>query len=230
MFSYAQSPCTITQLPYACRLDTVPECWSGAGLEYSTTDTFLYLSNQVTLPRFADNLPLNDLTVRMKVKPTTSLALSYYLLVGFKDSVGGTFTPIDTLYPTTTEFKQYEIPIHYQGNARYLCLNTPSMVSFFIKDFVIEQTPLCPCPNQAFLVDVDANSATVSWMPRQNESSWLYSCCEHHTVPTNWTAVSDTFVNINSLVASKRYDFYLKSVCSSAEIGNPIFPVITFDL
>ena len=102
------------------------------------------------------------------------------------------------------------------------------MVSFFIKDFVIEQMPLCPCPNQAFLVDVDANSATVSWMPRQNESSWLYSCCEHHTVPTNWTAVSDTFVNINSLVASKRYDFYLKSVCSSAEIGNPIFPVITF--
>ena len=175
VLALAQSPCTITQLPYACRLDTMPECWNGAGLEYSATDTFLYLSNQVTLPRFADNLPLYDLTVRMKVKPTTSLALSSYLLVGFKDSVGGAFVPIDTLYPTTTEFKQYEIPLLYQENARILCLRTPSMVSFYIKDFIIEQTPSYPCPSQAYLVDVDATSATVSWVPRQNENSWLYS-------------------------------------------------------
>ena len=49
----AQSPCTITQLPYACRLDTVPECWSG--------DNPQHIYGTSTSPEIDSSIPISQL-------------------------------------------------------------------------------------------------------------------------------------------------------------------------
>ena len=53
VLAFAQSPCTITQLPYACRLDTVPECWSG--------DNPQHIYGTSTSPEIDSSIPISQL-------------------------------------------------------------------------------------------------------------------------------------------------------------------------
>lgn len=219
----AQSPCTITQLPYACRLDTVPECWSG--------DNPQHIYGTSTSPEIDPSIPISQLTLRLKLHTMPSANWTVALYVGFKDSVGGAFIPYDTLFCNSHSFdREYEVSFaQYAGTGRHLCFQVEYFQSIFMGDLLLDYTPTCGNPLIVQMDSVSGTWASLSWQPRQGESSWQYAYNYTGDGPVQWMQTSTPHVLLQGLDPVTEYGFFLQAECSPVDAGPmPVFPVRMF--
>ena len=80
----------------------------------------------------------------------------------------------------------------------------------------------CYAPLAPAVSDVTAYEATLSWTPREGQSSWEVYCGTGvvDLEQVSWTPVTDTFYTFTSLTPATNYTAYVRNVCD-AEVSNP---------
>ena len=94
-----------------------------------------------------------------------------------------------------------------------------------IDDFRVGEAPNCPQPAFLNAFNIDPTSATLTWTPTGNESSWaLYVVNSGSTLAnTNPTIESNDTINVTGLSSSSSYSFYVQALCGadSSYISGP---------
>ncbi|MCQ2283991.1 MAG: fibronectin type III domain-containing protein [Bacteroidales bacterium] len=222
---YAQMEgCTIMNVPYICRFDTMPGwpyCWDFNGsAQIIDEEQALSFSGSITSPKIAENIPMDSLAIQFKVHTPNWGDYGSELYIGFQDSIGGEFIPYDTLeYDSHVFNRVYTISLsNYHGTARYICLR--SQYSTFLKDFILDYEHFCHNPETFVLDSISNNWAAVSWQPVQGESLWRYACCPSLTVPTQWYSTTTPNVLIQNLDPMTTYDIYIHALCQPHDNTN----------
>ena len=86
-----------------------------------------------------------------------------------------------------------------------------------IDDFRVGEAPNCPQPAFLNAFNIDPTSATLTWTPTGNESSWaLYVVNSGSTLAnTNPTIESNDTINVTGLSSSSSYSFYVQALCGA---------------
>ena len=80
----------------------------------------------------------------------------------------------------------------------------------------------CYAPTSPLISDVDTYEATLSWTPRDGQTTWEVYCGTGviDLDQVTWTAVTDTFYTFTNLTPATNYTAYVRTNCGS-EVSNP---------
>ena len=249
VLALAQSPCTITQLPYRVEMNEsypdLPECWTTTitqdytnyGFIQVGNNNFLWTHTNLIAPPIDSSISVSSLLVkwRMSRTPNDNSVNLIEISVGTDTSDQTTFTPIDTMLCATQELDRiYEVSLqNYSGNGRFIQFrvfpdDSDHIFSsrLIIAEVAIESSSACSSP-LTVSADVSDTSATFTWLPRAGETLWQYALCPENGIPTVWTTTNTPTASISGLSSNTSYDFYLKAACG-LNTGYASIPVWTF--
>lgn len=208
-FVLAQSPCTITQLPYSAQFNSAPECWAVNSTFQDNSASFLSLRS----PMIDSSIAMNTLQVRFKIKNKYEMDMdTNAVVIGVctDPTDQSTYMTIDTLGCAWRTYQEVEIPLTdcpYMGGYIFLRSSLPNVL---LRDLVIEEIPNCHNPNDLTVDTVFRNTASISWRSRQGETAWEYALCHLDEQPITWTTTSDTSITFQNLDYVTNYGFYLR--------------------
>ena len=251
-----QTDCAaITSLPYTQGFENLrrnvlssytnrmPECWTYDMIASTTTTTSLpqvYLANAhtgnkslrayyyaaVAMPE----LSVNMADVELRFWHYTS-SIGYGVIVGVVDSItpgfAASFTPVDTLLPTTTGYKQERVYMAaYQGTGKYIAFRNlystyPSYTYgyMYLDDVELLQAPSCLPVRDIHLSTLTTTSADLYWRLWNPNASAQYEIeygAAGFTQGSGTTLTANTTATtLTGLTPSSTYDVYVRANCGS---------------
>ncbi len=172
----------------------------------------LYGNGIFELPEMGASLDSLRLTFSDTITST-----SYGLIVGVMDN--GMFLPVDTLDLQTGVRNNVEVFFHnYTGNSRTIALvnyYTTSSTTYYsyhyIDDIVVDYIPVCAHVDSLTLDSISQTTATISWVPVNDETEWIVSD------GTTTTSVNTTSHTFTGLTPNTPYTFEVRSVCGAGD-------------
>ncbi len=172
----------------------------------------LYGNGIFELPEMGASLDSLRLTFSDTITST-----SYGLIVGVMDN--GMFLPVDTLDLQTGVRNNVEVFFHnYTGNSRTIALvnyyttNSTYYYSYhYIDDIVVDYIPVCAHVDSLTLDSISQTTATISWVPVNDETEWIVSD------GTTTTSVNTTSHTFTGLTPNTPYTFEVRSVCGAGD-------------
>lgn len=232
----------------------IPTCWErlytgtstsyGAGIYYSTTLAHsdvrcLRLYNYVTtststtygdiyvmLPEMDIDLDLAAISFQARRSSTTSYSAVFKVgIVTDVNNPAGSFTPIQTITPSTT-YNSYTVSLegHHTGRIAFFMDRakegslTGSYKYAYIDDIeVFPRQVTCPNPVLSNNVDVTNNSITLHWTPGGSETAWEVTYTVNGTTTTQPTTTPS--YTITGLTSATQYDIPVSvvAVCSATD-------------
>ena len=198
-------------------------------VHWSGTQTYSYLS----LPLLGSDITLSGLTLRFNVKRPANSSYSF-LSIGVMTDPNDitTFTTVDTLdisAAATNTVSTVEVPLNsYTGNGRYVALyaGAPAYDStatasisnnIYVDDVELINTPTCFRPSSIAASNVEANSATITWVPADSTvTNYLLAYGPNDSTMTTMN-VTGTSATLTGLTAETRYYVKVKALCSTTE-------------
>ncbi len=191
---------------------------------YSTPGGFLIASdtvnNYVITPKFDTSIQLN--TLKLKFQFSVRSPYSKLIIGVMSDPTDtNTFVQVEEVSSNLiANWEEKEVFFSsYNGNGKYIAFKTPPQSQTVIDNLEINTIPSCIRPKNITLTNINANSATISFTPQNNESQWKLQF--KLSSDTSWTNVSTfdlsntpTFTMIG-LLSSTAYDFRVKAICSA---------------
>ncbi|MFA6705093.1 MAG: hypothetical protein WCS10_02785, partial [Bacteroidales bacterium] len=239
--SFAQT--TINSLPfvesfdnYGSGMNIVPAGWStiytSSGVvgtlsnDYTISNSLYLHSNSTqrsyaTSPMFDTSIHINNIRIKFKsLIGNSNSKLSVGVMTNSNDT--SSFVEIAEISSNyMLRWEEQEILFNsYSGNGRFIAfrLNNSSVM---IDDLEISYIPSCLSPINIRLNSINANSATISFIPRNNETQWEAHC--KHSSDTSWSNVSTLEISTSPLFtliglqSTTSYDFRIKSICSTTD-------------
>lgn len=239
--SFAQT--TINSLPfvesfdnYGSGMNIVPAGWStiytSSGVvgtlsnDYTISNSLYLHSNSTqrsyaTSPMFDTSIHINNIRIKLKsLIGNSNSKLSVGVMTNSNDT--SSFVEIAEISSNyMLRWEEQEILFNsYSGNGRFIAfrLNNSSVM---IDDLEISYIPSCLSPINIRLNSINANSATISFIPRNNETQWEAHC--KHSSDTSWSNVSTLEISTSPLFtliglqSTTSYDFRIKSICSTTD-------------
>ncbi|MBR4786535.1 MAG: fibronectin type III domain-containing protein [Bacteroidales bacterium] len=191
---------------------------------YATSSYYSY----VATPRFDDNVQMDSLQIRFKVRKTATSP--YFIEVGVMSDPQNvnTFVPVGTFAPTsTTDFEDGEVLTSgYSGTGHYVAFRCPQWITnyVYLDDVNIDYIPNCLHVNNvhATPATITATSATVVWTPGGSESEWevVYGPAGTITNPelaTSQTIYTTPEIQLSGLTGNTLYEVFVKANCDNGE-------------
>ena len=135
------------------------------------------------------------------------------LLIGFYNTVEGTYVSCswygETVNGASVQGYSYSD----------LASITPSQRDFIPKTTFTYTSSGTTCfsPNYPLISDISAYEATLSWTPREGQTTWeVY--CDTGVIDLDqvtWTTVTDTFYTFTGLQGATHYNAYVRTVCGT---------------
>ena len=223
------------------------ECWSFLAPEtgiqrpsiYKPTHDWEVDTNPVL--RFSGIGPNHALAILPEVPSdysVNSLRLSFlmyrnvnknrYLIVGVMSDPDDfqTFVPVDTVQtvePFAVNRKEVYFD-HYQGSGTYIAIFSDTVgdntCHIDVDDLVLEIAPSCLAPSGLKAINMGQNSATLSWIPANDEQAWEIAYGTDNFDPDSTQNICMTNTNpftLTGLAEGTFYGFYVRALCSSGE-------------
>ena len=212
----------------------MPVIYGNATYAHSGMNSLYFYTNQsmttdygnlyAILPEIdTDVHPLNTLQISFAARKYLS-SYDCYLVVGAIEDVTNpaSFVPVDTIQATNVTYDDFTVSFaSYTGTARHIALYLNKDLSStatnggYVDDIVVEMIPQCDAPTNLAASSVTQTSATITWTPAGNETSW-----EVYVVPQGDLVVSvspitvtQDSVNLTGLTDGTVYDIYVRAIC-----------------
>lgn len=229
---------------------TMPFCWQklGNGTTNTTSGSTntasvpnrLYMSTNATTTSIALMPEVNNLSEgshRLKFKFYATVA-NKILEVGYLTDIEDitSFVPLasfnnearitqSNIIATEFDSSLYEIPTGIERLAFRNNGTINNSASIYIDDVIWEVIPSCLELQSVTLESITSESATLSWIPRGNESAWEYSISEAtNNDPENGLLVNvigqTPGVTIEDLTLGESYNVWVRAVCSEDEASS----------
>ena len=172
----------------------------------------------------------NQLQVVFNVKYTSTSYGAPSFTVGVMENPGdiSTLVPVANVQHsgTVNSWEVFEVPLNnYTGNGSHIVIQTNYLGSYFycyLDDLTIETIPTCPRPDSLAVSNVTSTSVDLSWHERGGASTWIVEYG-----PVGFDLGTGTTVVANSnpftlagLPVAYVGEYYVRSVCSSADTGD----------
>lgn len=143
------------------------------------------------------------------------------LVVGVMEN--GIFTPVDTIAATETSTSTKNVYfINYQGQGRNIAFFNSSDDSdvhygvHYIDNVSVKYLPSCfPVANAN--ATSDSSSATISWTPLFNSSSWQVSLSDEAGNNTLDSITSNTTLTFDGLAGNTEYRYTIRTICGEGD-------------
>ena len=143
------------------------------------------------------------------------------LVVGVMEN--GIFTPVDTIAgaesSTTTKNVYF---INYQGQGRNIAIFNSSddpdvhYGVHYIDNVSVKYLPSCfPVTNAN--ASSDSNSATISWSPLFNSTTWLVTLSDEDGNNTLDSITNNTSLTFNGLAGNTEYRYVIRTICGAGD-------------
>ena len=193
-------------------------CTNSSGYNYGSVPArFVVLPEVDTLA-----LPMNTLQLSFWAKPSSSTYRPEFAVGVMTDpNDHTTFTPVDTVVITSTDWTYVDIPMNnYTGHGSFFCLKDiyTSYWYAYVDDFTISEAPDCPSPNRLTTTGNTNTSVDLTWRERGSATMWQvgYSIGDATTMVFD-TLVTTTSITIPGLTSGFRYNFAVRSICGSGD-------------
>ncbi len=247
----AQTECVgITELPYVQNFDAVEgssntslDCWF-TGTNNSTpyphiddaqshspnSSLYFYASSSsysyATTPRFSQSIDMSNLQISFYARKSSA---NYMIEVGIMTNPNdySTFELIGAVSPQDINlWSLCEINTDsYTGDGRYVAFRVPQWFSntIIIDDVDIHEIPFCGRVEDIVANPITSSSATITWTPGGDESSWEVLYAPAGTIDYNNTipelVVGTPSIQLSNLLSSTGYDVAVRALCSNNELS-----------
>lgn len=199
-------------------------------LKFSSIQVGSPYNQYLISPQFTFSEPMN-LTFRYRKKGTGTEIFSIGTSTTGNNIADFSWTA-DT-YVTETDWKYYHIDI--PENVKYISIQYKSIFqnSLFIDAFELKLAEACYSPIDLTLNSITYNSAEITWLPLNGETSWIIEYGNSGFIPGTGTQVITTTIpaTISGLNYSTQYDVYVYANCgvngnstSSQKLSFTTFP------
>ena len=193
---------------------------------YTYTGTTDYGDQYAILPPIDVTVyPINTLKLTFAAREaSTTSTYDLKLVIGVMTdpSNAGTFVPVDTVESHATTYSNYTVTFgNYTGNGSYIAIMAPrnsgnTYNTGYVDNIVVDVAPVvCNEPTNVTVSNVTPTSATVTWMPGGNETSWEL---QYREVSDNWSSVTVTGTPshiLTGLSDSTTYEVRVRAVCNA---------------
>ena len=139
-----------------------------------------------------------------------------------------TFVGVDTVQHTGTvnQWETFEVPLaNYTGNGAYVTIRTLLNGTYFytyLDNVTLELIPTCPRPDSLMAGNATQNSVDLSWHERGGASNWIieYGPRGFQLGTGTTVAVSSNPFTLTGLPVGYQGEYYVRSICSSADTGD----------
>ena len=190
-------------------------------LRFYTSSGTNYADEYALLPAIDNSIPLNTLQISMKAR-SNSATVPFTLVVGAMSGGPSTFVPIDTLVITGTAYAAYVAYLdNYTGTGNRIALKAPKLSSNnrgYVDDIVVNYLSYCRLVSNVTVNNITTTSASVSWQPNGDETSWLVDY--RATGDTVWQSVTATSIPylLTNLTNATQYYVRVAADCGT-EVG-----------
>ena len=208
---------------------TTPHPYCSSTYHYNGTSALYFYASGAgytvgaVAPELDESIELTGLQLSFMYR-AYSTTYTCKLIVGVMDSPNDlqSFTPVDTITATSTDWKQARILFeNYTGTGKYIAIrNLPTATYYFIVDnFVIDEAPTCADPQHLAANTVGAHDAILTWEADEEESSYqlltvLASDDPDFSAAVTIDNVGDHSYQVTELEPNKSYTCWLRTVCS----------------
>lgn len=243
-----RTECSPLVLPYVETFDVAGgskfECWSFPAPETGLHSPFLSNNSSwddggyvlrfegvnstdalAILPEVPSDYSVNNLRLSFMMRTSSGYSS---LIVGVMSDPGdiSTFVPVDTVQTVESQaVNRMDIFFdHYQGSGTYIAIifDYEGEYDFFIDldDLVLEEAPSCLAPSDLRVTNISQHSATLWWMPANDEQAWEIAYGTEDFNPdstTNVCVVNTNPFELTGLDEGTFYGFYVRAICSPGE-------------
>ena len=194
---------------------------------YTTTGSTDYGDQYVILPQIDVNAyPINTLQLSFWARQNNSTSNSnFVILVGVMDNPldRNTFATIETITPTDVNYTNFTVNLNnYMGTGSYIALkvprNTPanSSNSGYLDDIEVNIAPVpCSVPTNVAASSIVPTSATITWTPGGDETSWNL---QYKAASGNWSnsilVTNNPSYPLTGLTDNTQYDVRVQAICN----------------
>ena len=229
----------IYSLPYRNNFDNVgtsvmPICWNrlstagsypytSSSYAYSAPNSMYFYSGSTsnytigTLPELDENIDVSTLSLSFVMRSTST---SYSIVVGVLSGLdASSFVPVDTLTLTaanTWEEKEVDFA-NYTGTGKHIGFKYINSTAMYIDNVALYETSSCLKPVSVQLSNINSESVTIDWTPRNGEGSWSVVVVPHGDDPEtgNTEFTSEHPYTVEGLSDATSYDVYVKADCGT---------------
>jgi subtilisin-like proprotein convertase family protein len=228
---------------YGTELSTIPYGWTKINDNNNATSTiiiynysppvgFIFASkttdyNYLITPKFDTQIQLNSLRVKFQF---TAFSTPSRLIIGVMTDPTDTSSFVQVGEVNSSLIYNWEekevLLSSYNGNGKYIAFRAPSNSQVAIDNLEISTIPSCIRPKNITLTNISAYSASISFIPQNNESQWeLQHKLSTDTLWANATTSNFTTnsYTINGLTSKTAYDFRVRAICSTNDSSEWIY-------
>lgn len=169
-------------------------------------------------------LPINQLQVSFKVKRYSNTYTNPIIVGVLSDPTNRyTFTGLDTIYPTSTNWEDAVVPLaDYTGRGSYIAffIGGASTQYGCVDNVEVDLIRECLAPNRLSASNATSNSVVINWHERTlNESRWIIEYGDPGFVAGRGTKVVATTnpYTLTGLPSSYSGEFYVRTVCAPGD-------------
>lgn len=182
------------------------------------------------MPSFATSVDSLQLNFKYRLR-TVSVPLVIGIMTHNEDI--STFEPVDTIYNTTSDWEEKEIPlINYRGDGKFIAFLLETASTVWIDDIVVSRYVSCPPPANLVSTGVTDTSLSATWTAGRSESDWEieigvtgFDLGNGRRISTNTNSYT-----VQGLDPSTDYDLYYRAVCSQEDSSIWAGPVTLFTI
>ncbi len=203
------------------------------------TATTAAKESYIALPKFEADVKRTMVSFDYKanaITTGTSAANQRRMVVGVAsdvfslDSMLATFTPVDTIVATSTNWEYYSLDLSaYAGEGQYIVLHgfygagsSTTIGGIYLDNLRVELTPSCFRPTAPTAISATGGSVTLQFTPQGNETAWDVAYG-----PTGTALADMAVVTVNSatpvvsgLTGSTEYQFYVRANCGDGDVSD----------
>ena len=177
----------------------------------------------IILPYFST--PIGDLELTFQTRPEGTSASSGSFDVGYISDVNDASTFVTLQHYDYSDFsgafqlKAVRFPADAPAGSRIAMRHNAAASNWFwfVDDVNVDIAPSCAQPQQVFVTDITAHSATVHVADTNEHNNYMCIFDNGATVDTVYI-YGDSVITVNTLTASSTYNLKVKSVCSDGTI------------
>ena len=199
---------------------------------YTNTSSIDYGDQYAILPRVDVNIyPIHTLQLSFyaRVNSLTSTN-NFMILVGVMTNPldPTTFAPVQTVTPTSNGYSEFTVDFsNYASTGSYIALKVPRVSNAnnnagYVDDIVLDIAPVpCSTPTNVTASSIATTSATISWTPGDDETSWNLQYKEASGSWSNSIPVTNNpTYTLTGLTDNTQYDVRVQAVCNTVTTSN----------
>ena len=208
-----------TSYPY---VTTTPASGLHSLYFYSTSANY----SAIVFPPMDPTIPVNTLELSFKMRPSNAAGAKMIVGVMTNPSDMSTFTTIQTVNGTTANvYQTFEVDFsNYTGTGSYIALKSDFTGSYtaYVDDIYLNRIPTCKRPINVEVTATTTSTATISWTPRNSETSWQVVVVPHgHPAASGTPEYTTSYpYTVQGLADATVYDVYVKSDCGNNDISD----------